>query len=154
MARLSRIGQALEVEVTMNDRTTTLNSGLRIAQMMLNVLLAVVFIWLGATSLVSPSVPAEVAVENTMVGVALLATAAVLIYDVFRAFSGGVLLLVWAVVFSSVFNGFHLSEALMRSRPVGYHPFWSAVTALLLALGLMSLWRARINGRRASDLPD
>lgn len=131
----------------MTDQKATLSSRLRIAQIVLNVLLAAPFLWLGITNLLSPNVPVETGTENTIVGAALLATAALLIYDVFKVFSGGVLLLVWAVGFSAVFNAFHASEALMQWRPVGYHPFWSALTVLLVALGLLSLWRAKLNAR-------
>lgn len=133
----------------MSDQKKSLNTVLRIVHIILNLLLAVPSIGIGAMTLISPDVPAEALTENAIVGVALLATAAVLIYDVFRPFSGGLLLLVWAVAFAILFNGFHLSEALLKSREVGYSPFWSGTTGLLIVLGLLSVVRARI-GRDVS----
>ncbi len=127
----------------MSSQNNTQSTVLRIAQLILNLLLAVPSVAIGAVTLISPDVPAEALVENTIVGVALLATGALLTYGLFRPFSGGLLLLVWAVAFADVFNGFHLSETLFKSREVAYNSFWSGVSGFLMVLGLLAVVRAR-----------
>ena len=119
---------------------------MRIVQIALNLLVAVPAIGMGAITLVSPNVPPEAVTENAIVGVVLIATAAVLVFDMFRPLYGGVLLLAWAIVFGVTFNGFHLSELLLISRPIGYQPLWSAITTLVAVLGVFSILRAKFPG--------
>jgi len=117
----------------------------RIFQIVLNFLLAVPAMGLGALTLYSPDAPAGALAENAVVGIALLGTAVILIFDVYRPFSGGVLLIVWAIAFAAIFNGFHLSEYVFTTRQVGYHTCWSGVTLILVLLGLFSLARAKFD---------
>ena len=87
------------------------------------VLLASFFLFLGVVSLISPDVPERALAENTLVGAMLILTAAVLIYALFRPYSGGFFLCICAVPFGFIFNAFHLSNALYPSRDVGYAHF-------------------------------
>jgi hypothetical protein len=116
---------------------------MRAAQIILNLLLAIPLCVIGAIHLFSPDVPAEASVEGTIVVTTLLLTAVILVYAIFRPFSGGLLILLCALAFAIVLNGFHASEYLLKARTVGYHPLWSGLTVLLAALGLFSLVRAR-----------
>ena len=112
-------------------------------KIVLNLLLAIPALGLGVMTLFSPYVPAGALSENAIAGIALLGTAAILFFDLYKPFLGGVLLISWAVVFAAVFNGFHLSEYIFSTRQVGYQTFWSGITVLLLVLGLFSLVRAK-----------
>ena len=118
------------------------------------VLLAFFFLFLGVVSLISPDVPENALAENTLVGAMLILTAAVLIYALFRPYSGGFFLCICAVPFGFIFNAFHLSNALYPSREAGYHPFFSAVAGLVLLLGVLSVIRGRLSRRTASEDPE
>lgn len=117
------------------------------------VLLASLFLFLGVVNLISPDVPERALAENTLVGAMLILTAVVMIYALFRPYSGGFFLCICAVPFGFVFNAFHLSDALYPSREVGYAPFWSAITGLVLLLGVLSVIRSRLSRRTASEAP-
>ena len=117
------------------------------------VLLVSLFLFLGVVNLISPDVPERALAENTLVGAMLILTAVVLIYALFRPYSGGFFLCICAVPFGFIFNAFHLSDALYPSREVGYAPFWSAITGLVLLLGVLSVIRARLSRRTASEAP-
>jgi hypothetical protein len=117
------------------------------------VLLACLFLFLGAVNLISPDVPERALTENTLVGAMLILTAVALIYALFRPYSGGFFLCICAVPFGFIFNAFHLSDALYPSREVGYAPFWSAITGLVLLLGVLSVIRSRLSRRTASEAP-
>jgi len=117
------------------------------------VLLVSLFLFLGVVNLISPDVPERALAENTLVSAMLILTAAVLIYALFRPYSGGFLLCICAVPFGFIFNAFHLSDALYPSRAVGYAPFWSAITGLVLLLGVLSVIRSRLSRRIASEAP-
>lgn len=136
----------------MSNRSIFSSKAGRILQVVLNLLLAVPAVGLGAITLISPDVPAEALAENAIVGLAMLATAAILVFDMFRPFSGGVLLIIWSLIFAAIFNGFHLSEYVFESRQTGYQTFWSGVTLMLVILGLLSLVRARFG--RDETKPD
>jgi len=118
------------------------------------VLLASFFLFLGVVSLISPDVPESALAENTRVSAMLILTAAVLIYALFRPYSGGFFLCICAVPFGFIFNAFHLSNVLYPSREVGYAPFFSAITGLLLLLGVLSVIRGRLSRRTASKDPE
>jgi len=118
------------------------------------VLLVSLFLFLGVVNLISPDVPERALAENTLVGAMLILTAALLIYALFRPYSGGFFLCICAVPFGFIFNAFHLSDALYPSREVGYAPFWSAITGLVLLLGVLSVIRSRLSRRTASEDPE
>jgi len=118
------------------------------------VLLASFFLFLGVVNLISPDVPERALGENTLVCAILILTAAVLIYALFRPYSGGFFLCIYAVPFGFVFNAFHLSDALYPSRETGYAPFWSAITGLVLLLGVLSVIRGRLSRRTVSEDPE
>ena len=118
------------------------------------VLLASFFLFLGVVSLISPDVPEDALAENTLVCAMFILTAAVLIYALFRPYSGGFLLCICALPFAFIFNAFHLSNVLYPSREVGYAPFFSAITGLLLLLGVLSVIRGRLSRRTASKDPE
>lgn len=118
------------------------------------VLLASLFLFLGVVNLISPDVPERALAENTLVGAMLILTAVVMIYALFRPYSGGFFLCICAVPFGFIFNAFHLSDALYPSREVGYAPFWSAITGLVLLLGVLSVIRSRLSRRTASEDPE
>ena len=117
------------------------------------VLLATFFLFIGVVNLISPDVSEEALAENTLVSAMLILTAAVLIYALFRPYSGGFFLCICAVPFGFIFNAFHLSDALYPSRATGYAPFWSAITGLVLLLGVLSVIRGRLSRRTASEAP-
>ncbi len=112
-----------------------------------SVLMALLFLFVGVSELVGPHVPESALPENTVVCVILILTAVGLIWALLRPFSGGVFLCISALPFGFTFNAFHLSEALYPSRPVGYTHFWSALTGLVLLLGVLALLRARDSRR-------
>ena len=115
------------------------------------VLLASFFLFLGVVTLVSPDVPENALAENTVVGAMLILTAAVLIYALLRPYSGGFFLCICAVPFALIFNAFHLSNVLYPSRDVGYAHFFSAITSLILLLGVLSVIRGRLSRGTASE---
>ena len=117
------------------------------------VLLVSLFLFLGVVNLISPNVPEKALAENTLVGAMLILTAAVLIYVLFRPYSGGFFLCICAVPFGFIFNAFHLSNILYPSREAGYHHFFSAITGLVLLLGVLSVIRSRLSRRTASEAP-
>jgi len=117
------------------------------------VLLVSLFLFLGVVNLISPDVPERALAENTLVSAMLILTAVVLIYALFRPYSGGFFLCICAVPFGFIFNAFHLSDALYPSRAVGYAPLWSAITGLVLLLGVLSVIRSRLSRRTASEAP-
>jgi len=114
------------------------------------VLLATFFLFFGVANLISPDVPQRALAENTLVCAMMILTAAILIYTLFRPYSGGFFLSVCAVPFGFIFNAFHISNVLYPSREVGYAPFWSAITCLVLLLGVLSVIRSRLSRRTAS----
>jgi hypothetical protein len=117
------------------------------------VLLAALFLFVGIVGLIHPDVPSSALADNTRVCATLILTAAFLIYAFFRPYSGGFFLCIWAVPFGFIFNAFHLSNALYPSREIGYHHFWSAITGLVLLLGVLSVIRGRLSRRTASEAP-
>ena len=118
------------------------------------VLLASFFLFLGTVNLISPDVPERALAQNTLVCAMLILTAAVLIYALFRPYSGGFFLCICAVPFGFIFNAFHLSNALYPSRDVGYAHFFSAITGLVLLLGVLSVIRGRLSRATASEDSD
>ena len=117
------------------------------------VLLASFFLFFGVANLISPDVPSSYLAENTLVCAMLILTAAVMIYALFRPYSGGFFLCICALPFGFIFNAFHISDALYPSRATGYAPFWSAITVLVLLLGVLSVIRGRLSRRTASETP-
>ena len=117
------------------------------------VLLASFFLFMGVGGLIVED-PERVLAESILVGGMLILTAAVLIYALFRPYSGGFFLCICAVPFGFTFNAFHLSNVLYPSREAGYHPFWSTITGLVLLLGVLSIIRGRLSRRTASKDPE
>ncbi len=117
------------------------------------VLLASFFLLFGVPSLISPDVSEEYLAKNTLNCAMFILTAAVLIYALFRPYSGGFFLCILAVPFGFTFNAFHLSNALYPSREAGYAPEFSAITGLVLLLGVLSVIRGRLSRRTASEAP-
>ena len=115
------------------------------------VLLASFFLFFGVANLISPDVPSSYLAENTLVCAMLILTAAVLIYALFRPYSGGFFLCICAVPFALIFNAFHLSNVLYPSRDVGYAHFFSAITGLVLLLGVLSVIRGRLSRETALE---
>jgi hypothetical protein len=111
------------------------------------VLLASAFLFWGVHSLLNPFVPEELLAENTLVCAALVLTAAALVYALFRPYSGGFLLCIWAVPFGFILHAFRLSifSALYPSWEAGYHPIFAAITGLVLLLGLLFVIRGRVS---------
>ena len=87
------------------------------------VLLASFFLLFGVANLISPDVPSSYLAENTLVCAMLILTAAVMIYTLFRPYSGGFFLCICVLPFGFIFNAFHLSDALYPSRQSAMHPF-------------------------------
>jgi len=56
------------------------------------------------------------------------------------------------VLVGIVLNGFHLSEALLPLRTVGYSPFWSVVTGVVLLLGGLFVLSGRSADTRRTGL--
>ncbi len=131
----------------MDNHRTEPHDGLRNAQLVLNILLAVPVFLLGILTLFSPEGPGNALLENILVSTGLFGTTALLIYDIYRPFSGGLFLLIGAPAFAVLFNGFHLSKILLESRHVGYSPFWSAISVGIAGLGVLSLVRAGLRNR-------
>jgi hypothetical protein len=121
---------------------------LLILMLIVEVVLAFFFLFIGVAAFVSPNVPMEALTENILVGSILILCAAVLIYAFFRPYWGGLFLCICAVPFGFIFNAFHVSHALYPSREVGYHPFWSAMTGLILLVGVLSVIRGRLRRRK------
>jgi hypothetical protein len=114
--------------------------------------MATVFLFWGVHSLLNPFVPEELLAQNALVCGVLILTAAVLIYALFRPYSGGVLLCIWAVPFGFMLYAFRLSlwGALYPSREAaGYHPVFAAISGLVLLLGLLFVLRGRLSRRAA-----
>ncbi len=113
------------------------------------ILMASVLLFWGVNSLVNPFVPQELLAENILVCAVLILTAVLLIYALFRPYSGGLLLCIWAVPFGFVLYVFRLSisSALYPSRQAGYHPIFAAITGLVLLLGLLFVMRGRLSRR-------
>ena len=103
------------------------------------VLLVSAFLFLGVVNLISPDVPSSALGQNTRVCATLILTAAVLIYALFRPYSGGFFLCICAVLFGFVFH---------------FHPFWVAVAGLVLLIGVLSVIRGRLSRRTASEDPE
>jgi len=103
------------------------------------VLLASAFLFLGVVNLISPDVPSSALGQNTRVCATLILTATVLIYALFRPYSGGFVLCICAVVFGFIFH---------------FHPFWVAVAGLVLLIGVLSVIRGRLSRRTASEDPE
>ena len=135
----------------MNLQKTGLYNLLSVIVGVPGVLLAALFLFLGLVTLISPDVPEKALAENTLVGTILILTAAVLIYTFFRPFSGGFALCVCAVPFAFIFNAFHLSKTFYPSRAVGYAPFYSYITGLILLFGVLSVIRGRLSRLTASE---
>ena len=128
-------------------------SYLSVITIILAVLLVSLFLFLGVVNLISPDVPERALAENTLVSAMLILTAAVLIYALFRPYSGGFFLCICAVPFGFIFNAFHLSDVLYPSRRIGYDHFWSVITGLFLLLGVLFVIRGRLSRRIASEAP-
>jgi len=117
------------------------------------VLLASFFLFFGVANLISPDVPSSYLAENTLVCAMLILTAAVMINTIFRPYSGGFFLCICVLPFGFIFNAFHISDALYPSRATGYAPLWSAITVLVLLLGVMSVIRGRLSRWTNSEAP-
>jgi hypothetical protein len=130
-----------------------LHAVLLIVAIILGSLLSALFLFLGVANLMSTAFPETALTENAVVSAVLILTAAILIYALFRPSFGGLLLCICAVPCGFVFNAFHLSHVFYPSREVGYHPFWSAITCLVLLLGVLSVIRGRIRQRIATEHP-
>ena len=119
------------------------------------VLLASVFLFWGVHSLLNPFVPEELLAQNTLVCAVLILTAAFLIYALFRPYSGGFFLCIWAVPFGFILYAFSrsLSNALYPSWEFGYHAIFAAITGLVLLLGVLFVIRGRLSRRTASEAP-
>ena len=121
------------------------------------VLLASVFLFWGVHSLFTPFVPGELLAQNTLSCAAFILTAALLIYALFRPYSGGLLLCMWAVPLGLVFYAFRRSlwSALYPSWEweVGYHPIFAVLSAVVLLLGLLFVVRGRLFRQAASRAP-
>jgi hypothetical protein len=119
------------------------------------VLLASVFLFWGVHSLFNPFVPEELLAENALVCAVLILTAAAMIYALFRPYSGGFFLCIWAVPFGLILHAFRLSlfSALYPSWQVGYDPIFGAISGLVLLLGLLFVIRGRLSRRAASEAP-
>ena len=117
------------------------------------VLLASVFLFWGVHSLLNPFVPQELLAENTLVCAALILTAAVLVYALFRPYWGGLFLCIWAVPFGLTLHAFRfsISNALYPSMEVGYHPVFAAISGLILLLGVLFVIRGRLSRAAASE---
>ena len=119
------------------------------------VLMASIFLFWGVHSLFNPFVPEELLAENTRACAVLILTAAVLIYALFRPYSGGFFLCIWAVPFGFILYAFRrsLSSALYPSMEVSYDPILAAITGLVLLLGLLFVIRGRLSRQAASEAP-
>jgi len=115
------------------------------------VLLASVFLFWGVHSLLYPFVPGELLAESALVSAALVLTAAILVYALFRPRLGGYLLAIWAVPLGFTFYAFRRSiwSALYPTWAVGYHPVFAAITGLVLLLGVLFVLRDRLSRRTA-----
>lgn len=118
------------------------------------VMLATLFLFLGAFALIWPDVPEEALTENAFVGGILILNAAALIFALFRPYSGGFFVFFCAVPFAFIFNAFHLSKTLYPSRAVGYAPFYSVITSLIIVLGVLSVVRGSLSRAAASEDAD
>ncbi len=118
-------------------------------------LLASVFLFWGVHSLLYPFVPEELLGQNTLLCAVLILTAAVLVYALFRPYSGGVLLCLWAVPFGFILHAFRLSiwRVLYPAWAIGYHPVFAAITGLVLLLGVLFAIRGRLSRRTATMTP-
>ena len=105
----------------------------------LNVLLAIVFLFVGVVNLLSPDVSSDALGENTRVCATLILTAAILIYAIFRPFSGGFLLCICAVLIGVIFQ---------------FHPIFNAVAGFVLLMGVLSIIRGRRSRRTDSEVPE
>ena len=108
-----------------------------------SMLIAAVFLLLGLAAGLFPEVPASARAENALVSATLLLTAGALITSVWRPYLGGWLTCGAALLFAAVLNAFHLSNLLMPARPVGYHPFFSIMAALVALLGVAAFAAGR-----------
>ena len=99
------------------------------------ILLASLLMFLGVINLVSPDVPSSALGQNTRVCTILVLTAAVMIYTLFRPYTGGILLCACAVFLIFILH---------------FHSFWSSVGGLVLLLGALSIIRGRLSRRTAS----
>ena len=107
------------------------------------VLLGAGLLALGVLVVASPGVPQGALAENTVVGVTLMTTGVALAATAWRPYAAGWLTCGVAVPFGLVFNAFHLSTVLMPARPVGYHPFYSAMMLIVVLLGGAAVLRGR-----------
>ena len=123
------------------------NRALALITLIPAVILASFFLFIGVVNLVHPDVPKSALAENTLVCVMSILTAVVMIYALFRPYSGGFCLCIWTVPLAFIFNAFHLSNALHPARQTGYADFWSAVAVLILLLGVLSVIRGRLSRR-------
>lgn len=91
----------------------------------------------------SPDFPARALYENAVASITMLLCAVILAYSVYRPLVGGVILCIYSLIFGFVFNAFHLSTFLYPSRGARLFFSWSAVTVLILLLGVLFILRAK-----------
>ncbi|WP_196138065.1 hypothetical protein [Aliikangiella sp. G2MR2-5] len=100
-------------------------------------LVIALFLFLGSATLLSQDIPESKSLENTAVVVVLLSTAFNIVYAFYHPLKGGVLLCILTIPCAIVFNAFYLSHLVLTAREVGYHSFWSVITAMVLVLGIV-----------------
>jgi hypothetical protein len=91
----------------------------------------------------SPEFPERALSENAVASIAMLLCAVILAYSAYRPMVGGIILCVYSAIFGFVFNAFHLCTKLYPTRGAMFFPSWSAVTLLLLLLGVLFIIRAK-----------
>ena len=134
----------------MSDRRTSLSKAGRILKIVLNLLLAIPALGLGVMTLFSPYVPAGALSENAIAGIALLGTAAILFFDLYKPFLGGVLLIAWAVGFSMDFTFLSIFFRPVKSAT---KLFGQALLCYCLSSGC-SRWYVRNSVKTHMNRPD
>ena len=102
----------------------------------LGILLAFFFLLFGIPALIWPDVPDQYLAQNTRNSLTLILTAVVLIYTLFRPYSGGIILCISAILISYVFS---------------FHPIWITFGAIVLLIGVLSIIRSRLSQRKALE---
>lgn len=99
----------------------------------------------------SPDFPGRAASENTLVSLALLLCACALVYSIIRPLIGGVVLVASVVILGFALNAFNVSTALYPTRGAVFFPSWSAVSVLVLLLGLLFVLRGSRDKHRQEE---
>ena len=103
---------------------------LSVITIVLGVLMASFLLLFGVANLINPDVPESYLDQNTRVCVMFILTGLVIIYAIFRPYSGGILLCICALVFFII---------------VIINP----VAVPIILLGVLSIIRGRLNQRKA-----